>query len=143
MKWNNVPNAQAFTGNNAIPAVWRWVIVNIVLWHSLNNLPTQQNFYIIGHLLDTVTTQWLDNDSVVTVDNFRQYGDIYDANDSVDTVLPAVNNIALHCHCPVTMQSLCLVGDWRNKSFAVYMVYFCDCCFGKFVSYHYSQRYFS
>ena len=28
---------------------------------------TQQNSYSISHLLDTVTTQWLDNDGVATV----------------------------------------------------------------------------
>ena len=34
----------------------------------------QQNSYSISHLLDTVTTQWLDSDSVVTIANCRQHG---------------------------------------------------------------------
>ena len=32
---------------------------------------TQQKSYSISHLPDTVTTQWLDSDSVVTVGNCR------------------------------------------------------------------------
>ena len=52
-KWNNdVTNDDIFAGNI-----------------------TQQNSYSISHLLATATTQWLDSDSVVTVDNCRQHGD--------------------------------------------------------------------
>ena len=34
---------------------------------------TQQNSYSINHLLGAVTTQWLDSDGVVTVDNCQQH----------------------------------------------------------------------
>ena len=57
-------------------------------WH---NKDTQQNSYSISHLPDTVTTQWLDSDSVVTVDKCQQHGE-WAANDSVVIVLLAVNN---------------------------------------------------
>ena len=63
---------------------------------------TQQNSYSISHLLGTVTTQWLDSDSVVTVDNCQQHGD-WAASGSVVTVLLAVNN----GDYTVTIQSLC------------------------------------
>ena len=52
---------------------------------------TQQNSYSISNLLDTVTTMWLDSDSVVTVDNCRQSGDCAAIGSEV-TVLPAVDN---------------------------------------------------
>ena len=35
----------------------------------------QQTSYSISHLRSTVTTWWLDSDSVVTVDNCQQQGD--------------------------------------------------------------------
>ena len=38
-------------------------------------MSTQEISYSISHLLDTVITQWLDSDSVVTVDNCQQHGD--------------------------------------------------------------------
>ena len=38
-------------------------------------LITQENSYSASHLLGTVTTQWLDSDGVVTVDNCWQHGD--------------------------------------------------------------------
>ena len=70
-------------------------------WYALN---TQQNSYSISHLLDTVTTQWLDVDSdgVVTVHNCRQHG-VYTAIDSSVTVLPAV----VDSDYTITIQSLC------------------------------------
>ena len=42
-----------------------------------------------NHLLDTVTTWWQDNDSVVTVNNCRQLRDYTTTGSSV-TMLPAV-----------------------------------------------------
>ena len=36
---------------------------------------TQQNYYSISHLLGTVTTQWLDRDDVVIVDNCQQHSE--------------------------------------------------------------------
>ena len=42
------------------------------------NHNTQQNSYSISHLLGTVTTQWLDSDGIVTVDNCRQHSDYTD-----------------------------------------------------------------
>ena len=72
----------------------------------------QQNSYSISHLLGTVTTQWLESDSVVTVagstvtTRFINY---------VVTVLPEVNN----GNYTIIVRSLCLVGDWWNRSFDV------------------------
>ena len=51
---------------------------------------TQQNSYSISHLLGTVTTQWLDGDSVVKVVNCRQHCDY------------TVDQLCSHCaasHC--------------------------------------------
>ena len=53
---------------------------------------TQQNSCSISLLLDTVTTQWLDKDSVITVVNYQQHGD-YTAISSSVTVLPVIINI--------------------------------------------------
>ena len=66
--------------------------------------------YSINNLLDTVTTQCLDSDSVVSIVNSWQCGD-YAANGSVVTVLPAVSSngdytitVQSPCsHCAVTM----------------------------------------
>ena len=85
---------------------------------TLANTFLQQNFYSISHLLDQMTTQWLD--IVVTIDNCKQHRD-WATNGSVVTVLPAVDN---YTRCPVTMKSLCLVGGWWNRSFAVLMLIF-------------------
>ena len=63
---------------------------------------TLENSYSISHLLGTVTTQWLDSDGVVTVDNCQQHGD-WAANGSLITVPPAANN----GDYTVTVQSLC------------------------------------
>ena len=63
---------------------------------------TQENSYSIGHLWGTVTTQWQDSESVVTVANCRQHSDKA-ANGSVVTVQPAVNNGDYN----VTVQSQC------------------------------------
>ena len=52
---------------------------------------TQQNSFSISHLLDTVTTQWPDSDSVVTFDDSQQHGN-WAVNGSVVTMLPAVSN---------------------------------------------------
>ena len=46
------------------------------LWHiGIVAIITQQKSYPIRHLLGTVTTQWLDGESVVTVYDRRQHGD--------------------------------------------------------------------
>ena len=63
---------------------------------------TQQNSYSISHQLGTVTTRWLDSDSVVTVGNCQEHGDSA-ANGSVVTVLPAVST----ADYTVTVQLLC------------------------------------
>ena len=52
---------------------------------------TQQNSISVSHLLDTVTTRWLDSDSVVTIANCQQHSD-WAAIGSVVTVLPAVTD---------------------------------------------------
>ena len=78
-----------------------WCTVKAVWFYYTS----QQNSYSISYLLGTVTTQWLDSDSVVPVDNCRQHGDFV---------------YLQHCHCPVIVKSLCLVGKWQNSSFAVY-----------------------
>ena len=74
---------------------WLWV-------HLPPNYCTQQNSYSIGHLLGTVTTQWLHSDGVVIGVNCRQHGD-YTAIGSSVTVPPAVVN----SDYTVTVQSLC------------------------------------
>ena len=51
----------------------------------------QQNSYSISHLLGTVTTRWLESDSVVTVANYRQHADRA-ANDGIANALPVVSN---------------------------------------------------
>ena len=45
---------------------------NMLSCCELDATPTQENSYSISHLLGTVTTQWLDSDGVVTVDNCRR-----------------------------------------------------------------------
>ena len=80
-----------------------------LLWHS------KLLFHL--SLSCTVTTWWLDSDSVATVVNCRQHGD-YTAICSSVTTLPAVINDDY----TVTVQSQCsdcLEGDWWNRSFAV------------------------
>ena len=52
---------------------------------------THQNSYSFSHLLRTVTTRWLDSDSVVITANCWQHGD-WIANGSLVTMLPTVNN---------------------------------------------------
>ena len=54
-------------------------------------ITTQQNFNSICHLLDTVTTWWLDSDSLVTVGKCLQHSD-YTATGTSVTMLPAINN---------------------------------------------------
>ena len=63
---------------------------------------SQQNSYSISHLLDIVTTRWLDSDSEGTVDNCRQHCD-YTPIGSLVAVLPAVIN----GDYAVTLQSPC------------------------------------
>ena len=72
------------------------------------------NSYSINHPQDTVTTWWLDSDSVVTVDDCWHRGDwAANGSTSVFTVLLAVNN----GDCTVIVQSSCShcvlwVTDW-------------------------------
>ena len=49
--------------------------VAFLSWFENRVLATQQNSYSISHLLDTVTTHWLDSDCAVTAVNCRQHGD--------------------------------------------------------------------
>ena len=42
---------------------------------ALSYYVTQQNSYFISPLIGQVTTRRLDSDSVVTIDNYPQYGD--------------------------------------------------------------------
>ena len=82
-----------------------WWMVTFVRYHGKTRWKwayTQQNSYSISHLLGTVTTKWLDSDSVVTVVNCWQHGD-YTAIGSLLTVLLAVVN----GDYTVTVQSLC------------------------------------
>ena len=67
----------------------------------LNFKSTKQNTYSIRYLLDTVTTQWLDSDSVTS--NIWWQLDNWVANGSVVTMLPAVVN----GDYTVTVQSPC------------------------------------
>ena len=55
-----------------------------------NRKGMQQTSYSLGHLLGTVTTPWLDSDSVVTAATCQQHGD-WAANGSVVTMLWAVS----------------------------------------------------
>ena len=87
------------------------IVTNQTCCFLLTDLMTaQQNSYCISHLLGTVTTWWLDSDSIVTVANCRQHGD-WAANCSVVTVLLAVNN----GDYTVTVQH----SNWWKRSFAV------------------------
>ena len=63
----------------------------------------------ISHLLGTVTTQWLDSDGLVIVDNRQQHGDY-----TVDQL--CMTTPSLSSHCVATMPK----GDWWNMSLAVY-----------------------
>ena len=74
---------------------------NMNLAYDGMGIITQQNSYFLNHVLDTVTTWWLDSDSVVTVANCQQHDD-QATNGSVVTMLPAVNNSDI-----VTVQSQC------------------------------------
>ena len=62
-----------------------------------------------------VTGEW---PSVVTIVNYQQHGDYIAIGWSV-TVLPAVSN----SDYSVTVQLLYLVGDWWNRTFAVYLAH--------------------
>ena len=75
----------------------------------------------VSHLLDTLTTWWLDCDSVVTIDNCQKHS-YYTAIGSLVTMLPATIKIDY----TVTVQSLCLVSDWWNGSFALYYYNYSD-----------------
>ena len=74
--------------------------------HFIEQENTQQDSYSIPHLLDTVTKQWLDSDSVVTVVKCWQHGD-YTANGSYVNLLLAVIN----SDYTVIVQSLCSYFD--------------------------------
>ena len=86
-------------------------------------LSTQQNSYSISYLWlivwGTVTTWWLDSDGVVTVDidNCQQHGDY-----TVDQLCSrrVAGSFQRKGDYNITVQPLRLVGDWWNKSFAVY-----------------------
>ena len=68
--------------------------------------------YSIRHLTGTVIMQQLDS-GVVTVDNSGTAvtTQLINCVITVTTVLPAINSV---------VTSLCLVGDWWNRSFSVY-----------------------
>ena len=68
--------------------------------------------------IGTVTTQWLDSDGLVTVVNCWQHCDTLQLIKCAVTVLLADVN----SDHTVTVQSLCLVDDWWNRSFAVYRI---------------------
>ena len=73
-----------------------------------STLHTQENSYSISHLLGTVTEQWRCN--------YCWQLPAAQWLHCVITVLSAVNN----GDYTVTVQSLCLVGYWWNRSFPVY-----------------------
>ena len=79
----------------------KYLCVKYLTWVATQKT-TQLNSYSISHLIDTVTTWWLDSDSEVTLANCWQHSD-WVANGSVVTVLPVVNN----SDYTVTDQSLC------------------------------------
>ena len=66
---------------------------------------TQQNSYSISHLHGTVTTQWLDSNSLVTIVKSWQHGDY------------TVDQLCSHR----AADSWCSLCDWWNRSFAVYV----------------------
>ena len=77
----------------------------------LKETNTQQNSYSISHLLDIVTTQWMDSDSVVTVGIWLQHGD-WATNGSVVTIC------CWHfvkSDYTVTVQSLCTVVNVSSR----------------------------
>ena len=61
----------------------------------------------------TYKAKWLHSEGVVTVDNCQQHRD-WPASGSVVTIT--------NSDYTVTVQSLCLVGDWWKKSFAAYFL---------------------
>ena len=71
---------------------------------------TQQNSYSISHLLGTVTGHWRCSHYWQLLAAVWLY------------IVPPGSNCQqwLHWHCPATVSSLYLVGDWWNRRFAVY-----------------------
>ena len=78
------------------------VNTDVCLWNLICQRYTQQNSYSISHPLGAMTTQWLDSESEVIIDNCRQHGD-YTAISSLFTMLPAVQN----SDYTITFQSPC------------------------------------
>ena len=70
---------------------------------------TQQKSYSISHLLDTVTTLWLDSDGVVTVINCQQHGDYTVVQLCSHRLLTTVTTLPLSSHCVVTVLSRWLI----------------------------------
>ena len=77
-------------------------IMCICFYYSMLKLHYTANLLFHQSPRCTVTTWWLDTDSLVTVGNCRQHGD-WAANGSVVTVLPGVKN----SDYTVTVQSPC------------------------------------
>ena len=78
-----------------------WSLVKTFKWYAI--IPA---FCATSHIYTakrgTLTTQWLDSDSVVTVVNCRQCGD-YTATGSSVTVLPLYYKLWLLFNCPVNV----------------------------------------
>ena len=69
--------------------IMHYLCINVIL-HSI--YITKLLFHQSPAMLGTVTTQWLNSDGVVTVNNCLQYGDY--------------NQLWLHLHCPVNVVSV-------------------------------------
>ena len=81
---------------------------SLTLWACM--LTMWSNSYSISRPLDKVTSKWPDSDSVVMVDACWQHSD-WAANDSIVTVLPAVNKN----YYTVTVQSPCLKSRYKRN----------------------------
>ena len=86
------------------------------LMKLIRNLMThaQQNSYTC-YLLGKMATQLVDSDSVDFIVNCQQHGDYTVTINCVVTMLPTVVN----SYYTITVQSLCIIGDWWNRNFNV------------------------
>ena len=87
-------------------------------------IATQQNFNSINHLLNTVTTWWLNSDCIVNVVNCWQPGDYNASGSSVTMLLAIVNSdySVTVSHCVVTVVNCWQHGDYTANGSSVTML---------------------
>ena len=80
---------------------------------------TQQNTPNHQSPTKQVTTQAPDSDSVFTIVNCRQHDDytVYQLRSH------GIAGKFVNSYYIITVQSLCLISDWRKRSFAVWLRY--------------------